>query len=698
MENNNYITDLDAIELSSGWNYNEKLNVGKHINVNSHSYKVIDKVNPTSTGLGYKIYERYDNKKPTGRLIISFDDGTDFSDINDVNTDLRLAGDSIPNQLLEAGKVYSNLKNKYQDANTMDSFEFKSKYNEDSTNYEGKSITNAGGNSLSGAIAQYLGVLDPGLSVTTTNSAPIPKSLTRMARRDANNIHNYHSRSDTLTRINIGGLMYHSMVGKHIFLENGVSTFGALVPAHTGYNFEEKEKLDHFDQDNIINKEVYTSRNGLKIYADMDEHTPIFVWSGDAIGAGTSKIKLDKGHLADLNDYVHGRLTEYVNNIDIKMKDIRTSVERENNNFSQHVNETKDHFKKVIKLNELEGWIHNISNLIRTKIESKADELKGNLRTLRDQDNILDLVGADHIINSIIDFIDKITDKISKFIKYGDDFIEAAFDIISNTIVKMFVNLSEGFEDGVREEVLAHLNVVIPNIQIIKNQVTNFGDGINDILTQMTHLDDNVMVNNVPINKNATKQTSKPLAESKNLLLNLEIRNKVMESGLATLASNINLLLVPETLRIIALISIVDACTPTLSNFVGKIEWIASKVPFAKTTAETLKSFKNLVDKLHQQLTDMRLILGELIFTELIIVEMHDFFKNALLSDSLLRDIKVLSSNAKGDADMLETELHAVINAMSQNEGKSVDALKNSTASLKNNLTKLKEQLDKTTH
>ncbi|HDJ6997078.1 TPA: hypothetical protein PRC39_001489 [Staphylococcus aureus] len=72
--------------------------------------------------------------------------------------------------------------------------------------------------------------------------------------------------------------------------------------------------------------------------------------------------------------------------------------------------------------------------------------------------------------------------------------------------------------------------------------------------------------------------------------------------------------------------------------------------------------------------------------------------KNALLSDSLLRDIKVLSFNAKGDADILETELRAVINAMSQNEGKSVDALKNSTTSLKNNLTKLKEQLDKTTH
>ncbi|HHW7840789.1 TPA: hypothetical protein ACU25N_000651 [Staphylococcus aureus] len=223
MEKNNYITDLDAIELSSGWNYNDKITLSDEIDVNGNKYKVIKDQKPTNTGLGYKIYERYDNDKSTGKLIISFD-GTDFSDLNDVNTDLRLAGDSIPSQLLEAGKVYSNLKNKYHDANTMDSFEFKSKYNESAKEYEGKSITNAGGNSLSGAIAQYLGVLDPGLSVTTTNSAPIPKSLTRMARRDANNIHNYHSRSDTLTRINIGGLMYHSMVGKHIFLENGVSS------------------------------------------------------------------------------------------------------------------------------------------------------------------------------------------------------------------------------------------------------------------------------------------------------------------------------------------------------------------------------------------------------------------------------------------------------------------------------------------
>ncbi|VDZ28932.1 Uncharacterised protein [Staphylococcus aureus] len=223
MKKNDHITDLDAIELSSSWNYNSNISKNDKINVNGSMYKVIKHQQTTNTGLGYKLYERYDNDKPTGKLIISFD-GTDFTDINDVNTDLRLAGDSIPNQLLEAGKVYSDLRQKYNDANSLDADAFYKKYNLKIDDYKGKSITNAGGNSLSGAIAQYLGVLDPGLSVTTTNSAPIPKSLTRMARRDANNIHNYHSRSDTLTRINIGGLMYHSMVGKHIFLENGVSS------------------------------------------------------------------------------------------------------------------------------------------------------------------------------------------------------------------------------------------------------------------------------------------------------------------------------------------------------------------------------------------------------------------------------------------------------------------------------------------
>lgn len=41
MKKNNHITDLDAIELSSGWNYNDKITLSDEIHVNGNKYKVI---------------------------------------------------------------------------------------------------------------------------------------------------------------------------------------------------------------------------------------------------------------------------------------------------------------------------------------------------------------------------------------------------------------------------------------------------------------------------------------------------------------------------------------------------------------------------------------------------------------------------------------------------------------------------------
>ena len=90
MKTNNQVTDLDTIELSSSWNYNNQLPVGQKIRVNKSVYKVTKKREPTNTGLGYKVYERYDNKGATGDIVISFD-GSDFSDMNDIKTDLHLS-------------------------------------------------------------------------------------------------------------------------------------------------------------------------------------------------------------------------------------------------------------------------------------------------------------------------------------------------------------------------------------------------------------------------------------------------------------------------------------------------------------------------------------------------------------------------------------------------------------------------------
>ena len=690
-----HVTDLDVIELSSGWNYNDEITVDDKIKVNNKSYKVINKVNRTSTGLGYKVYERYNHRIPTGDIVIAFD-GTDFSDMQDVKTDLQLAGNNIPAQLKEAREVYFGLKQKYADANTMSTEQFKAKYNEFPVKYKGKSIQKVGGNSLAGAEAQYIGILDPNVGVVTTNTAPLPMSIAKLARKNANNIHNYHSKSDILTMIIKGAFMYDTIVGKHIYIDNGVTTFGALTPSHTGYNFEEIKKLNKFDQDNIVNKEVYISRNGLKIYAD--EHTPIFIWSGDAVAAGVTQIKLDKGHLAELSSYVHTRLTDYIKQIDAKMEDIKQSVEDEHRKFEQFVDETKVFFKEITKFNELESTIHIVSDVIKFKINRKADELKYSLTKLKNEDNILDFIGADHIINSIIDFIDDVKSKVSDFITYGEKLIEGLLNIVNNSIVKMFVNPVNGYMDGVREEILAHLNIVIPNIQIVKNQIMNFGKGIDDILQQMSNLDDNVMVNQVEINKNATKQPAFSLEESKYLPTDLEIVENTVESAIVNLLTAITFYILPIVEVFMKIIAALCAFGSLLSTFIDKIEWIASKIPFANSVAEDLSSFQSVLNYLIKEVNNFSLIICKFLTVEFIGFEMREFFINMVLSKSLLEDIKILSSSAEGNAEMLETELQAILTALAQNKGKSVDALKNSTKSLTQNISRLKEQLDKTAH
>ncbi|HDJ2894077.1 TPA: hypothetical protein PP871_001300 [Staphylococcus aureus] len=66
MKTNKLITDLDAIELSSAWNYNPKLVTGKSVNIYNYVYRVIDKFEPTKTDHGYKLYKRYDNDRSRG--------------------------------------------------------------------------------------------------------------------------------------------------------------------------------------------------------------------------------------------------------------------------------------------------------------------------------------------------------------------------------------------------------------------------------------------------------------------------------------------------------------------------------------------------------------------------------------------------------------------------------------------------------
>ena len=502
----NRVNDLDTIELASAWTYVDDLEKDNKLIVNENRYKVIKKYSKSS--LDYNVYERYEGENPTGDIVLAFE-GTDPEDIQgDVFTDLKLAGYNSPSQLEHARTEYNNLKEKYTDANNLSKSDFKIKYDDDINLYKNKQIKVVTGNSLGGANAQYVGLIDPNVQVVTTNTAPLPMSIAMNSRKNVKNIRNYHSEFDVLTQVNKGGFMYYTIKGKHIYLSNGLPTFNALVNSHTGYNIVEDESdVSKSEEKKLNNMPIYKSKNGLKIYADMDEHTPIFVWSGDALGAGAPHIKLDKSNLGELESYVHGRLTNYVEQINKKMKDVQQSVEEDHDKFHEYVERLKDEFKEITHFKKVESLIEYCSDSIKRMINRNVDLLCSDLNRLKFEKHISHFPGAAGIIDEVINILTDIEDKFAEIIHNGEQLVTGLLDICNNTIFKMFISPTLGFSDGVREELLAHFEIVIPNIEMVKKQVENYGDGIQDILSQMSHIDDNVMVNQVAINHSATKQT-----------------------------------------------------------------------------------------------------------------------------------------------------------------------------------------------
>lgn len=549
---------------------------------------------------------------------------------------------------------------------------------------------------MAGAHAQYIGIIDPNVQVVTTNTAPLPTSLSQQARKNIKNIRNYHSHSDVLTKVNQAGNMYDTIVGSNIYLANGVPTFPALTPSHTGYNFVEKEKLDKFDQKNLENKEIFTSRNGLKLYADMDEHIPIFVWSGDAIGAGAPKIKLDKAHLAELESYVHTRLSDYVSQIESKMKDVQQSVKKDHDRFEEYVDETKQYFKEVTHYKMIEGIVHSLSTFLKMAFNFKADDVITNLTELRNKDKFWDLVGGDVIISSLINLIEDAKTKFSKLISHGETLIFTLNDAVGTKIIKLFASPKFGFSDGVREEIMEHLNIVIPNIQKVNEQVEQFGDGINDIQTQMAHVDHNVMVNQVAINHQATQQTAPTIETSDYMEEGLGIIERVLINSISLYTSAI--LMAIE----VAAVKIMNSCTKiwiaanSISGFLEKINFMAHKVPFAHTVAEKLSGLIGTLNTIKDETENLYQITSRALTIHNLKSKMKPFLENMLLTKYVLEDVRVLSSSAEGDAEMLQTELNAVVTALKQNEGNAIDSLTKSTQRLTHNLSLLQEQLDKT--
>ena len=173
--------DLELLEIAGKVAY-EKVTPTDIIYVNGAKFEVLDTAYDNySSGMQAATLQNVE----TGEYVIAYQ-GTDPSDWKDIVTDVSLAGFRIHPQLKDAQDYYKTMNERY-------------------------GIQYVCGNSLGGALANHVAVLNKDIQSVTYNPAIIPGNT----GGEANNIRNYLGKHDPLTIAQLGAGYYERIPGQH---------------------------------------------------------------------------------------------------------------------------------------------------------------------------------------------------------------------------------------------------------------------------------------------------------------------------------------------------------------------------------------------------------------------------------------------------------------------------------------------------
>ena len=183
--------------------------------------------------------------------------GTDPKSIQDIKTDLKLLRGTPSAQLKQGLQYFDEMEKKYGP------------------------ISSVSGNSLGGGVANYVAVERPDVKGVTLNPAPLPSGVVD-PNATYDNMTNYMSQYDVLTR-GMKALGYGNRIpGHHFGINNGIPGFKTLDTNHTGYR---RKGIDEQYYEIIPEGEPGAG----KIYIDAGSHIMSSIWTGVPLYYGNSE-------------------------------------------------------------------------------------------------------------------------------------------------------------------------------------------------------------------------------------------------------------------------------------------------------------------------------------------------------------------------------------------------------------------------
>lgn len=724
--NNLNVNDRDKAEIASFWVYQD-LNTTKPFKVNGKNFKQIDQENDNinnnqNGGADMKVFELLDtNNHPTGKQVVAFQ-GTDNSELmnpdnppflpDDWAEDIKLGNDknTSTEMLNESTKFYDKYLTKLNDAKIMSNNSFNQKYNAKREKFLNKSIEGVTGNSQGGASAKRIAQEYPDVDAVTTDPARLPlSSWNKDGKPFYKNIIDYTSIFDILTNIQRG--IGNNMPNKEVSVVNGSPGLTHIFEIHTGYHRKFNKKDNTYEDIPIKINSVKDTKikhgkkvpKTIEVKVEMDDHIPINVWTGESIAKSgkSGLIQLDLDNLSKLSDMVTNETSLALKDCCDFLHESYNIAEKENKKFGNRKERLSKNIKKAIELSLMESIhteLETVSPQLITLLEETEDLLANINHYLEGSSPLAKLIGHTPIKEHLISNNNLLREGIEKIhVDLGD------------LIKQIFENIVYDLMDGVAEELMKHLKIADSNIKCIRKQNDTFGEQIKDIKQIMERQDATILNGTVNIQISHNHMVKGKMKESQYLKNKMNIVNDHINNGVKKLGDYIESLyeaIFDKNSKVYKSIlgagsqllkSINEIQITLLSQHFKSLAKINS-IPILtisslnNSLSSLIREIRNIIKLIHDLQSLAPLISGKI---DNIIIQLKPYIVELIFSTTHYNDMFLLNSQAQGRLDQMAQQFEVVVNGLNENEGEAIRAMDQSAQLLRNNMTIVKDQLEK---
>ncbi|MDE6195467.1 MAG: DUF2974 domain-containing protein [Erysipelotrichaceae bacterium] len=650
--------DLELLEISGYIAYDD-LKVEEIVIVNEVKFEVVNiSYSDYSSGMQAATLQNLE----TGEYVIAYQ-GTDPSDFKDIMTDLSLGGPYTSKQLKDAKHYYETMKAQYD-------------------------VRYVCGNSLGGALANYVAVNYEDVQSVTYNPAILP-GIVKCGER--NNIRNYLGKHDPLTILELAAGYRERIPGKHIIINNNIPALQFLIANHVGY---------------IEGNEIRLEGRETPIHVNLISGLPFSVFTNDFLSYGYQgngqKINIDEGALNALCkgiDKIRDNMTYAQSYLD----EAKGIVDTEGSQFYSRLEELQSVCGEIFSslgFNFLSDP-YALNNLRETISDLRKNIRIGHVILSSTVLGMVPLVSrVNHCLGEVADLLGNVNLML-------DRLEQAYFTIKNNGIPTLFQGVDTIFDDGLPMKLGQHLSIIQSNRDKVMNRLEIYKTQVEKVLSFMQEGDSlNATIENIPINSIPIMDET-DLEENQSFENIVSEKNKQFEENFKNFKLSVHKGLDEELSKLYknALkgynnIQFIAWDLLQLENFTSWFD-----IPILKADDQIIKDLNNFCKKLNKIISEflpaLRGIVGILQNAkekiDEILEAMKPYIKNAIFSNNGYNDVMIYSLSACNIYESASVVFEDIRYQLSENKSQAIDKLSKNAGILKDNLLLIMGQIQKGT-